>query len=74
MGTKQKTDRLATVLNKIPAKRLRAALTKTKAIAIRVTADDHEGMLKTAKVCGMTVTEYLTRLHAFAAEKLAGKG
>ncbi|MDP1769715.1 MAG: hypothetical protein Q8L74_13070 [Nitrospirota bacterium] len=74
MGTKQKADRLATVLGKIPAKRLRASLMKTKAIAMRVTEDDHEGMHRTAKACGMTVTEYLTRLHAFAAEKLAGKG
>jgi mobilization protein NikA len=74
MGTKQKTNRLATVLEKVPAKRLRASLTKTKAIAIRVTEDDHEGMRLTAKACGMSVTEYLTRLHAFAAEKLAGKG
>jgi predicted DNA binding CopG/RHH family protein len=73
MRTKPKTDRLATVLEKVPTKKLRASLTKTKAIAIRVTEDDHEGMRLTAKACGMSVTEYITRLHAFASERLAGK-
>lgn len=73
MGTKQKPDQLATVLEKVPAKRLRASLTKSKTIIMRVTGDDHESMHRTAKSCGLTVTEYLTRLHALAAEKLAGK-
>lgn len=74
MGTKLKSDQLATVMEKIPAKKLRASLVKTKAIAMRVTENDHESMHKTAAMCGLTVTEYLCRLHAIAAQKLAGKG
>ena len=73
MRTKPKTDRLATVLKTVPANRLRASLMKTRAIAMRVTEDDHASMHRTATACGMTVTEYITRLHMFAAPMLAGK-
>jgi len=72
--SRKKTDRLARALEKIPTKQLRASMVKTRAIALRVTAGDHAGMHRTAKACGMTVTEYITRLHAFAAERLVSKG
>jgi hypothetical protein len=73
MGVERKTDRLGRTLKHIPAKQIRASMTKTRMLVMRVTADDHAGMHRTAKACGMTVTEYMTRLHLFAAPKLADR-
>jgi hypothetical protein len=67
---KVQLDRLAAVMRKIPPDRLRMALVKDTVIQIRVTAVDKAAMMRTAQACQLTLTEYLTRLHYLASERL----
>lgn len=48
-------------------------LIKDARINIRVSRADKASMTMTAKKCGMTLTEYLIRLHQFAVEKLSAE-
>ena len=70
---KQKLDRLATILKDVSPDRLRSALVKEDTVQIRVSSTEKADMQRVAKACNLTLTDYLGRLHAFAAEKLAGK-
>ena len=72
MTRKERLDRLAELVKTIGPERMRAALVKTHRINMRVSAADKEGMEAMAKLCGLTLTEYLTRLHLLAQEALGG--
>jgi len=72
--TKQDLDALAAVCRKISPGRLEKVLVKSCAITIRVTESDRETMKRAAKKCGLTVTEYLIRLHGAALEKMKYAG
>lgn len=65
-----KLDELATVAAGIDPARLRMALKKDTTITFRLSELDKESMQATAARLGLTVTEYLTRLNAIAADKL----
>jgi hypothetical protein len=65
-------DRLASALRDVSASRLRDVLVKDTAITIRLTKHERDDMHHVAKACGLTLTDYLIRLHLFASEKLAG--
>lgn len=67
----KRLDRLAEVMRQIPPERLQAVLVKNALIQIRVTEVDKAEMMKTAKACNLTLTDYLTRLHYLASEALA---
>lgn len=69
-NTAEKFDRLAELLKDIPPERVRMVLMKEETLTIRVTAHDKSEMQRVAKACGLTLTEYLTRLHTFASRKL----
>jgi hypothetical protein len=45
-------------------------LAKSETIIFRVSAKDKAEMQKTAKKLGLSLTEYLTRLHQIAQERL----
>lgn len=64
-------DRLADILKGTEPARLRSLLEKTETVQMRVTASDKDSMAETASALGLTVTDYLTRLHLFAVEVLA---
>lgn len=70
----KKLDRLAAALRDVPSARLISALVKNKTVTIRVTETDKAEMFETAKACGLTLTEYVLRLHWFAVENLTKKG
>ncbi len=66
----QKLDRLAKVLKGISSDRLRDVLVKEATLTIRLTASEKADMQRVAKACGLTLTDYLTRLHLFASQRL----
>jgi hypothetical protein len=67
--TAEKFDRLTVLLKDIPPERVRMVLMKEETLTIRVTAHDKSEMQRVAKACGLTLTEYLTRLHTFASRQ-----
>jgi hypothetical protein len=66
MTDREHYDRLADLIKTIGPERMREALVKTDVITFRVTAPDKRAMEAMAKVCGLTLTEYMTRLHYLA--------
>lgn len=68
MTKKERLDRLAELVKRIPPERMAKALIKSERIMIRVSLADKEGIERMAAACGLTVTDYLTRLH-YLAEK-----
>ncbi len=64
-------DKLAEKLRGIGPERIKMILNKSETISIRVTPVDKKSMTKMAKSCGLTLTEYLTRLHLLATTKQA---
>lgn len=66
-------DRLAELLRGVSPKRLDTFLAKRASLSMRLSETDLAGMKKVAKGCGLTVTEYLTRLHYFAETRLADR-
>ncbi|KAF0241625.1 MAG: hypothetical protein FD180_4349 [Planctomycetota bacterium] len=64
-------DRLAELLKGTEPERLRSVLAKDATIIFRVSESDKASMAETATALGLTVTDYLTRLHLFAVEVLA---
>ena len=71
---KQKLDRLAMIMQEVSPDRLRSALVKEDTVQIRVSATEKADMQRVAKACNLTLTDYICRLHAFAAEKLDRRG
>jgi uncharacterized protein (DUF1778 family) len=67
---KQDLDALSRVLSGVDPNKLAQALDKRERINLRVSEADKEAIQSTAKGLGLTVTDYLLRLHAFAKEAL----
>jgi hypothetical protein len=70
MKPPKRFDRLAEALRDVSPERLREALVKEESITLRVTFSDKTDMQRVAKACKLTLTEYLTRLHLFASQRL----
>jgi hypothetical protein len=67
----QKTiDELAKVLKDVHPARLSQLLDKRERVNLRVSETDKQTMKALSKSLNLTVTEYLTRLHAFVYDKL----
>lgn len=63
-------DQLAELAKGIPPERLEKVLRKSRLLTMRVSEADHEDIKRTAAKLGLTVTDYLLRLHYLASEKL----
>lgn len=63
-------DQLAAALKDVSPDRLREALVKDESITLRITKGDKADMQRVSKFCRLTLTEYLTRLHLFASQRL----
>ena len=74
MKKTEQFDRLAAALKDASPERLREVLVKDTPITFRVTRKERDDMHRTAKGCGLTLTDYLIRLHLFAVKMLADKG
>jgi len=48
-----------------PPSELRAEIVKNSRIEIRVSENDKKDIKRTAKMCNLTVSEYILRLHDF---------
>ena len=70
MTQKEKLDRLAELVKAIGPKRMAQTLVKSENIQIRVTVADKAEIERMATYCGLTVTDYLTRLHYLAKQGL----
>lgn len=66
-------DRLAAALRNVSPDRLREVLVKEVHVTFRATRHERDDMRRVAKACGLTLTDYLVRLHLFASNKLASK-
>lgn len=66
-------DKLVRLMKQIPPERAAMILHKNKTITIRVTEADKEEMSTTAQAMGLTLTEYILRLHELAMVALRGK-
>jgi hypothetical protein len=64
--TARRLDRLAEVLRGATDAQLEEVLTKSESLTVRLTAAEKEEMKAAASWYGLTLTEYLSRLHAFA--------
>lgn len=73
MKKTQRFDRLAAALRDVSPDRLREVLVKDTPITFRATKHERDDMHRVAKACGLTLTDYLIRLHLFASKTLAGK-
>ncbi len=74
MATKrEKPDKLSRTMNGIKGSKLKASLTKDARIEMRVSTPEKAEIGKAAKACNLTVTEYLTRLHRIASERMGRK-
>lgn len=69
----RKPDALDQAFKGIGPKRLHAATAKESVLSIRLSADDHASMKKTAKMLQLTVTAYLETLHRLAVARLDPK-
>ena len=65
-----KLDRLAVALKDVAPARLSTVLTKGTRLEARVSASEKEGMKQTAAGLGLSLSEYLLRLHRHASERL----
>lgn len=63
-------DRLADLVKGIAPERLEKALRKNRLLTMRLTEADHEDIKRTAAKLGLTVTDYLLRLHYLTLERL----
>lgn len=72
--SQQKTlERLARVMKDIPPERAAMILHKNKTITIRVSEADKDEMSRAAQSLGLTLTDYLLRLHELATVAMARK-
>lgn len=70
MTQKEMLDRLAELIKKVPLQRRADVLVKSERINLRISLADKQGIERMAAGCGLTVTEYLTRLHYLAEQGL----
>jgi len=70
---KAQLDKLAAALKGVSPARLESFLAKEARIDIRVSATDKADIQRTAKAARLTTSEYLLRLHYFAAGRIFGK-
>ena len=63
-------DRLAELVKGISPERLDKVLRKSRLMTMRVSEADHEDMKRTARKLGLTVTDYMLRLHYLASARL----
>lgn len=68
------TARLRELVKGIPRERLALALTATERITFNVTPADKEEIRATAEALGLSMTDYLLRLHALVVERLREEG
>jgi hypothetical protein len=68
------TARLRELVRGIPRERLALALTATERITFNVTPVDKEEIRATAEALGLSMTDYLLRLHALISERLREEG
>jgi uncharacterized protein (DUF1778 family) len=68
---KQDLDALSRALSGVDPERLAQVLDKRERINLRVSETDKQAIQSTAKNLGLTVTDYLLRLHVFAKETLS---
>ena len=61
-------DRLAKTLRGIGPDRLAQVLGKSESVRIRITPAEKDAMKRIASRYGLTVTEYLTRIHSLVQE------
>ena len=71
MKKDQPRDALSAALSHISARVLRRSLVKDAPITFRATKDERDDMHRAATVCGLTLTDYLIRLHRFASQQLS---
>lgn len=71
--TKAQWDKMAEAFTQVDPERLKAVLKKTESLTIRLTLADKEEMQEAASAFGLTLTDYLTRLH-YLAVGLSEKG
>jgi hypothetical protein len=64
-------DRLAAALSNVSHSDLRRALVKDTPITFRATKHERDDMHRMATACGLTLTDYLIRLHRFASQQLS---
>ena len=69
----KKRGQLEKTLEKVGRGNLRTALErkepKSRLLTLRVSAEEHEAIKAAAKSYGLTVTEYILRLHRFTSGK-----
>lgn len=65
-----KSDPMDRLKKLIKPEDIRQNKAKEERVEIRVSSEDKASMAATAKQLGMSVTQYLTRLHQIAVEKL----
>ncbi|MDI6448827.1 hypothetical protein [Anaerobaca lacustris] len=68
-ATQKVSDRFAQRTRHMRAKRLKKALRKNKMVTMRVSEIDHKGLKRVAGELGMTVTDYLLKLHQLVEEQ-----
>jgi uncharacterized protein (DUF1778 family) len=66
--------RLEQVVRKIPREEIRKALGKTKRMNILLTPQQKEGIRAAAERYGLSMTDYLIRLHALTEKHATEKG
>ena len=70
MKKEQVRDRLGAALSNVSCSDLRRALLKDTPITFRATKQERDDMHQVATACGLTLTDYLIRLHYFASQQL----
>lgn len=65
-------DKLAETLKEVHPSRLGKLLDKKETVNMRVSETDKDTLKATSQALGLTVTEYLLRLHYFVYGKLKG--
>lgn len=70
MKKDKRLDQLAAALKDVSPVHLREALVKGESITLRITQGDKVDMQRVSKFCRLTLTEYITRLHWFASQRL----
>jgi hypothetical protein len=58
-------------LKDVSKQELERSLRKSQSVTIRVTENDKKSMEETAQKLGLTLTDYLIRLHFFAADRFS---
>ena len=70
MNKRKRLDKLAAALRDVSPQRMRELLVKDTTVNLRITQSDKADMQRVSKFCRLTLTEYLTRLHVFASQRL----